>query len=224
MKESERGDEEMRVLIACEESQVVCNAFRAKGHDAFSCDILPTRGEHPEWHIKDNILNVFWNNHFVTQTKDLWYVPNWDIMIGHPECKYLTNSGVCWLYNKDGSKNIERWNKLELAREFFLKLWNADTQKICLENPIPHKYARLPKYTQIIQPWMFGYMEQKATCLWLKGLPKLEETNNVYDEMMKLPDNKRQRIHYLPPSPTRQRDRSVTYAGIGKAMAEQWNF
>jgi hypothetical protein len=112
---------------------------------------------------------------------------------------------------------------LEKASEFFYTLWNAPIPKICLENPIPHKYGKLPEYSQIIHPWQFGHMEQKPTCLWLKGLPKLTETNNVREEMLKLPANKRQRIHYMPPSETRTKERSVTYRGIGEAMASQWS-
>ena len=213
----------MKVLVACEESQVVCKAFRARGHDAFSCDILPCSGGHPEWHIKNKIQHIIWNNHFITEDGELWWVPKWDLIIGHPECKYITNSGVRHLYNKDHTRNTKRWELLEEARKFFLFLLETPyADKVCIENPIPHKYARLPKYTQIIHPWMFGHMESKATCLWLKGLPPLKETNNVYDEMMTLPANKRQRLHYLPPSPDRSRIRARTFEGIAAAMAEQW--
>ena len=198
----------MRVLVACEESQEVCKAFRAKGHEAYSCDIIPCSGGHPEWHIKDDVLKHLGEG--------------WDMMIGHPTCTYLCNSGVCHLYKKDGAINHERWILKEKASDFFYKLWDADIPKICLENPIPHKYADLPAYTQIIHPWMFGHTEQKATCLWLKGLPLLKETNNVYNEMMTLPKRERERLHHLPPSKDRAKIRSKTFVGIAEAMATQW--
>lgn len=143
-------------------------------------------------------------------------------MIAHPPCTYLTNAGVRWLYNKDGSHNTERWEQLAEAREFFLALLNSPIPRICVENPIPHKYARLPKYTQVIQPWMFGHTESKATCLWLKGLPALTHTHNVKEEMMRLPKAQRQRLWLLPPSEDRWKIRSTTYQGIADAMATQW--
>jgi hypothetical protein len=208
----------MKVLVACEESQVVCKAFRAKGHEAYSCDILPTVGDHPEWHIQDDALNHLHDG--------------WDMLIAHPPCTYLANSGVCHLYNKDGSVNQDRWDKMKKAAEFFRSLWCCPIEKICIENPIMHKHGKhyagvafahdLPEFKQVIQPWMFGHLEQKATCLWRRNLPQLKPTNNVRGEMMKLPDNKRQRLHYMPPSPTRSRDRAVTFQGIADAMAEQW--
>jgi hypothetical protein len=198
----------MKVLIACEESQTVCKAFRARGHETYSCDIVPCRGGHPEWHIQDDVLKHL--------------TENWDLMIAHPPCTYLANSGVCHLYNKDRTKNQDRWEELQYASLFFERLFNAPIPKICIENPIPHKYGNLPKYTQIIHPWQFGHTEQKPTCLWLKNLPPLIGTKNVFAEMKMLPPNKRQRIHYLPPSPDRQRIRSVTYQGIADAMADQW--
>lgn len=111
---------------------------------------------------------------------------------------------------------------MKSAARFFMTLWNLAVEKICLENPIPHKYGDLPKYSQVIQPWMFGHTERKTTCLWLKGLPELKETNNVKEKMLKLPKAQQQRIHYLSPSPNRAHERSRTFAGIGKAMAEQW--
>jgi hypothetical protein len=197
----------MKVLVACEESQRVCRAFRDTGHEAMSCDILKTSGKHEEWHIQGNVLDWI-------QKEDGRI---WDMMIAHPPCTYLCNSGVSWLWRQE-----ERWEHLCEAAGFFYKLWNAPVDKICIENPIPHKYGSLPKYSQIIHPWQFGHMEQKPTCLWLKNLPPLKETNNVYDEMKKLPANKRQRIHYMAPSATRQQERSKTYPGIAAAMAEQW--
>lgn len=194
----------MRVLVACEESGRVRDAFLARGHDAISCDILPTSSPGP--HIQDDVLR---------------HLAGWDLIIAHPPCTYLANSGVCWLH-----RDPARWKMLDEAAEFFLKLYDAPCDRVCVENPIMHKYARERirgmRPTQIVQPWMFGHMEQKATGLFLRGLPPLEETNNVREAMMKLPDNERQRLHYLPPSKDRARLRSQTFAGIAAAMADQW--
>lgn len=193
----------MKILVACEESQAVAIAFRNKGHEAYSCDIQDCSGGHPEWHIKDDVRNIL--------------NQKWDMVIAHPVCKYLANSGVSWIY-----KDNTRMQKVKEAAEFFMMFYNCNCEKICIENPIPHKYGELPKYSQIIQPYMFGHMESKATCLWLKGLPKLKETNNVKSEMLLLPKNISQRLHYLPPGPEREKLRSKTYPGIAAAMAEQW--
>ena len=195
----------MRVLVACEYSGTVRDAFIAKGHDAVSCDILPT--DEPGPHYQGDVMDIINDS--------------WDLMIAHPPCTYLTNSGVCWLH-----KQTERWAKLDEAAAFFRSLLQCEIPKIAIENPIMHKYARERiggiKQTQVIQPWMFGHMEQKATCLWLKALPNLVETNNVKAEMLKLSDRERQRLHYLPPSADRWKIRSTTYKGIAEAMAEQW--
>jgi len=193
-----------KILIACEYSGVVRDAFIAKGHTAISCDLLPTDapGPHYQCDVRDVINDV------------------WDLIVAHPECTYIANSGVCHLY-----KDAARWKKLFDACEFFKLFLNNKCPRICIENPIPHKYGVGwigREYDQIVQPWMFGHMEQKATCLWLKGLECLEETNNVKTEMMKLPDNIRQRLHYLPPSPDRWKLRSTTFKGLAQAMAEQW--
>ena len=206
----------MRVLVACEFSGIVRDAFAAKGHDAWSCDLLPS--ERPGQHIQDDVLKHLNDG--------------WDLMIAHPPCTYLANSGVCHLYNKDGSFNQERWQKMKEAAAFFRHLLLCDIPQICMENPVMHHWGKeeagirfcydSPKYKQVIQPWMFGHLEQKATCLWLKGLPHLKPTNNVREQMLKLPDNKRQRLHYLPPSKDRQKIRSYTYPGIAAAMADQW--
>lgn len=196
----------MRVLVACEESQAVCKEFRRLGHEAFSCDILPCSGGHPEWHIQDDVLKHLNDG--------------WDLMVAHPTCTYLTNSGVCWLH-----KDPSRWSKLDAGASFFRKLLEAPIPRKAIENPIPHKYAveRIGrKYDQLIQPWMFGHPESKATCFWLEGLPKLVETDNVKEEYSNLPKNIAQRIHYLPPGPERRLLRSKTFSGIARAMAEQW--
>jgi len=191
----------MNILIACEESGTVRDAFIKKGHNAISCDLLDTSNPGP--HIIGDVIPIL--------------KMKWDIIIAHPPCTYLCNSGVSHL--KD---NLIRQFKMDMAVKFFNKLLHAKCEKVCVENPIPHKYGLGKTYAQLIQPWMFGHMETKATCLWLRGLPKLEPTNNVKEEMLKLPKSKIQRIHYLSPGPNRARLRSKTYQGIADAMAKQW--
>lgn len=194
----------MRVLVACEYSGRVRDAFIERGHDAMSCDILPTDSLGP--HYQGDVFDILGDG--------------WDLMIAHPPCTYLTNSGVCHLHT-----DPTRWAALDEGAAFFKALWEAPIPKIAVENPIPHKYAseRIgAKYTQIIQPWMFGHPEKKATCLWLKGLPPLVPTDNVKKEMEALPKNQRERIHYLSPGPDRWKLRSTTFLGIAKAMGEQW--
>jgi hypothetical protein len=185
----------MKVLVACEFSQVVTKAFRERGHEAYSCDVLPTEGN-SNWHIQDDVMNHL--------------NENWDLMIGHPVCRYLCNSGVHLLH-----KDKSRWCELKKASEFFKSMLSCGIDKICIENPIPHKYGELPKYTQIIHPYQFGNAESKATCLWLKNLPKLLPTNIVKplkSGVHKFAGN--QSKHSL--------DRSRTYPGIADAMADQW--
>lgn len=195
----------MRILIACEYSGRIRESFAAKGHDVMSCDLLPT-----EQH----------GNHYQGDVRDLLHEP-WDMLIAHPECTYLTNSGVCHLH-----KDVSRWPKLFDGAAFFRMFLEAKhIPKRVIENPIPHKYAVQligRKYSQVVQPWMFGHTEQKATCLWIDGLDLLKPTNNVKEEMMKLPKNQRQRLHYLSPGPDRWKERSRTYQGIANAMADQW--
>jgi len=188
---------QLKVLIACEESQEVCKAFRELGHDAFSCDIIPCSGGHPEWHIQDDVLKHLNDG--------------WDLMVAHPPCTRLCNSGVCWLEKRG------LWKDMEKGALFFKRLLNANIPMKCIENPIPHKYALKiigKKYNQIIQPYQFGHGESKATCLWLSNLPELKPTNNV--------PGREQRLHRLPPSKDRAKLRSKTFPGIAKAMAEQW--
>jgi hypothetical protein len=193
-----------RVLVACEYSGSVRDAFAALGWDAWSCDFLPTEkpGNHHQGDVRE-IIN-----------------DDWDLLVAHPTCTYMTNSGVCWLH-----KSPERWMKLFEAADFFCEILDSKVPHIAVENPVMHKYAKRlvrHKQTQVIQPWMFGHMESKATCLWLKNLPALLPTENVKSEMMTLPVNQRQRLHYLPPSPDRWKQRSKTYSGIAEAMASQW--
>lgn len=195
----------MRVLVACEYSGKVREAFRKLGHDAWSCDLLPSDDNSP-YHYTGDVFDI------IDQ--------GWDLMIAHPPCTYLTNAGVSWLYKKEG-----RWEQMRDGAEFFKKLLDAPIPKIAVENPIMHKYAVEiigRRQDQVIQPWMFGHMEQKATCLWLKGLPLIVPTNNVKEAMLKLGPKVRQRLHYLPPSKDRWKIRSETYQGIADAFAAQW--
>lgn len=194
----------MKVLVACEYSGTVRDAFIRKGHDAMSCDLLPT--DIPGPHYQGDVFDIINDG--------------WDLMIAHPPCTYLSNSGVTWLYKQE-----DRWKNLIDGAVFFRKLHEVNIPKIAIENPIMHKYAKQiigVDQSQVIQPWMFGHMEQKATCLWLKNLPLLEPTNDVKEEMLKLPKNERERLHYLPPSEDRWKIRSKTFEGIAEAMAEQW--
>ena len=197
---------DMRVLVACEYSATVRDAFRAKGHDAWSCDLLPTDGN-PKWHLIGDVLEIIDDG--------------WDLMIAHPPCTYLTNSGVTWLHRDPG-----RWAKLDEGAAFFKALLDAPVKRIAIENPVMHKYAKERiggvRQTQTIQPYQFGHLEQKATCLWLKGLMPLRPTTDLKAETKALPDNQRQRLHYLPPSADRWKLRSTTYKGIAEAMADQW--
>lgn len=195
----------MKILVACEFSGTVRDAFLKKGHDAISCDILEGEGDGP--HYQGDIRDILYNG--------------WDLIIAHPPCTYLANSGVSWLH-----KDETRWPKLDEAAKFFNLFLNLPNQKICVENPIMHKYAKERignrNQSQVIQPWMFGHLEQKATCLWLRGLPLLKETKNVKEDMLALTPAERQKLHWLPPSPNRWKLRSKTYQGIADAMADQW--
>lgn len=168
-----------------------------------SCDILPTDSEGP---------------HYQGDVRDL-LDGSWDMVIAHPPCTYLCNSGVRHLHT-----DKDRWRLLDEGAAFF-KLFLDCAEKVCIENPIPHKYAveRIGvKYSQIVQPWMFGHAETKATCLWLKGLEPLKPTDNVKEEMLALPKSKSNRLHYLSPGSERAKLRSMTYKGIAQAMADQW--
>jgi site-specific DNA-cytosine methylase len=191
----------MRVLVACEYSGVVRRAFSARGHSVISCDLLESEDGSPL--------------HCVADVREL-LKEKWDLMIAHPPCTDIAVSGAAWFKEKiaDGRQ--------QAALDFVRLLMNADIPRIAIENPVSVISSKIRKPDQIVQPWMFGHKEQKATCLWLKGLPKLRETNNVKAEMMLLPRRERERLHYLPPSPTRWKERSRTFSGIAEAFAEQW--
>ena len=194
----------MKVLIACEYSGTVRDAFIARKHDAMSCDLLPTDKKGP--HYQGSVFDIINDG--------------WDLMVAHPPCTYLCNSGVSWLY-----KQQDRFNKMRAGAEFFKQLLESDIPYIAVENPVMHKYAkdiigRGPD--QIIQPWMFGHKEKKGTGLWLKGLPKLVPTTNLKKQTDALPIAVQQRIHWQPPGKDRWKIRSTTFKGIAKAMAKQW--
>jgi site-specific DNA-cytosine methylase len=210
----------MKVLIACEESQAVTKSFRELGHEAFSCDLLPCSGGHPEWHYQQDVFEVI--------------DKGWDLMIAHPPCTYLSVSGARWLYNKDGSINEERFYNQRQALDFVQLLMDCKIDKIAIENPISVISSAIRKPDQIIQPYMFGDSASKSTCLWLKNLPKLTPTNIVdkgqFFEWVdkKTGKMKKQALWYyeaLQKSKTdaeRRTLRSKTFKGIAYAMANQW--
>ena len=221
----------MNVLIACEESQRVCNEFRKKGHAAFSCDILECSGGHPEWHVKGDALELINGNcEFKTMDGRTHSINGkWDLIIAHPPCTYLSNAGAARLYKRVNGKSYierDRFEKGMNAKDFFMMFLNCNCDHIAVENPVPSRVYRMPPYSQIIQPYEHGDPYQKKTCLWIKGLPEIKPTNKVkpicswVSGGSKRPDG----------SPrdnkgTRFRDsriRSKTFPGIAKAMAEQW--
>ena len=192
----------MKVLVACEYSGIVREAFALKGHDAWSCDLLPT-DQPSNKHIQGDVLEIINDN--------------WDLIIAHPPCTHLSVSGAARWAEKvaDGRQ--------QAAIKFVEDIWNANCPFIAIENPVGALSSRskLGKATQYIQPYEFGHAEQKKTGLWLKGLPKLTPTDVI--DVSNLPDNQRQRLHYLPPSKDRWKIRSTTFQGIADAMADQWS-
>lgn len=210
----------MKVLIACEESQAITKEFRKLGHEAFSCDILPCSGGHPEWHYQQDVFEVI--------------DKGWDMMIAHPPCTFLAVSGARWLYNKDGSKNVNRWENQAKALDFVQKLMDAPIDKIAIENPISVISSQIRKPDQIVHPWQFGDKASKSTCFWLKNLPLLESTNIVekgeFKEWVdkKTGKLKRQATWYYEAlqkakTPAERRTlRSKTFKGMAEAIANQW--
>lgn len=203
----------MKILIACEESQAVCKEFRALGHEAYSCDILPCSGGHPEWHIQGDVLEQL--------------DKEWDMMIAFPPCTYLSNAGAARLYPKKGQLNQERYKKGLEGKEFFMKFLDAPIEKIAVENPIQSSVYGIRKYTQTIQPYEHGHPFSKKTCLWLKNLPKLQPTNIVTENIISWVSggSKDGKGNPRKQSGTKHRDsltRSKTFLGIAKAMADQW--
>lgn len=189
-----KGAAKMKVLVACEESQAVTIELRKLGHEAYSCDIIECSGGHPEWHIKQDVIPLL--------------KEQWDMIIAFPPCTHLAASGARHFAKKQAD------GRQENAINFFMKIANANCKKIAIENPIGIMSTQWRKPDQIIQPWQFGHGETKATCIWLKGLPLLIPTNIV--------NGREQRIWKMSPGPNRAKERSKTYPGIAKAMAEQW--
>lgn len=196
----------MKVLVGCEESQAVTKEFRARGHEAYSCDLYPCSGGHPEWHLQMDVFEAI-------------ELKEWDVGIFFPTCTYLTVSANKWYKDQPKRKSgtlvgAERRAAREDAVDFFMRLYNSKIPKIGIENPIGCMSSRFRKPDQVLQPWMFGHGETKATCLWLRGLPKLIPSNVV--------EGREQRIHRLPKTADRTKLRSKTYPGIARAMADQW--
>lgn len=204
----------MKVLVACEESQAVCKEFRRLGHEAYSCDVVPCSGGHPEWHLQQDVMPLL--------------KEKWDIIIAFPPCTYLTVTGNRW-FNIDryGEKAIRRYSDRKDAINFFMAFANADCEKIAIENPVGIMSSEWRKPDQIINPWQWGDAFEKRTCLWLKGLPKLKPTNIVDVPPRKMYDSGKSMPSWYAeawklPKEARAKLRSKTFPGIAKAMAEQW--
>lgn len=203
----------MRVLVACEESQEVCKAFRARGHEAYSCDLQECSGGHPEWHLKVDALELL--------------KMKWDLIIAHPPCTYMSAAGACRMYPHKGQRDEERYKKALDAKAFFLKFWNANCQKVCIENPRPLKCVELPVESQQIQPFYFGEPWSKLTYLWTKGLPPLLPTEIIADHRPYVScGTSRNKGNPDKAGMSRaggaQKVRSKTFPGIARAMSEQW--
>ena len=193
----------LRVLVACEESQAVTTEFRKRGHEAYSCDLLPCGGGHPEWHIQADALEVV--------------KMEWDMVLAFPPCTHLAVSGAAWFDAK------RRDGRQDMGIGFFKAFTALDhVPRVAIENPVGIMSKLYHKPDQIIQPWQFGHPETKATCLWLKGLPPLVPTNDVREQMVNMPEKERHRVHYMSPGPERGKLRSKTFPGVAQAMAEQW--
>lgn len=201
----------MKVLVACEESQAVCKAFRERGHEAYSCDLQECSGGHPEWHIKCDALELL--------------KMKWDLIIAHPPCTYMANSGAVRM-RVGGVIQEERFQKAMEAKAFFMRFLEADCPKIAIENPTPMKIVGLPPYSQAIQPYEYGHPYSKRTCLWLKGLPPLMPTEILANHTPYVNGGcKDAHGNYRRFQGRKERDqktRSKTFPGIAKAMAEQW--
>lgn len=219
----------MKILIACEESQAVTVEMRKLGHEAYSCDVLECSGGHPEWHIKGDCIPLL-NGRCTFETMDgvtHEVAGQWDMIIGFPPCTYLSNAGACRLYPKKGQLDMDRYQKGLEAKAFFLQIFNADCQRVAVENPVSSKIFEMPKHTQEIQPWMFGHTFTKKTRLWLKGLPVLEPTEIVEPVGPYVCGNteiwkKQAQAGMVYGKEKSAKHRSKTFPGIAKAMAEQW--
>lgn len=221
----------MKVLVACEESQRVCTAFRERGHEAYSCDILEPSGGHPEWHILGDCVKILGGGLILTMDGVSRDIDKWDLIIGHPPCTYLSNAGAARLFRNvhDGEfkmVNVERLKKGILGRDLFMSILNARCDRIAVENPIPSSIFCLPKSSQVIQPYDFGHPFSKKTCLWLKNLPPLFATECVTPKGSWVSGGSK-KSDGTPRSNKGEtfRDsftKSKTFEGIAKAMAEQW--
>ena len=200
----------MKILVACEESQAVTKELRELGHEAYSCDIIPCSGGHLEWHIMQDVLPLLNGNCEFDTTDGIHHRIDgrWDMIIAFPPCTDLAVSGARWFPEKRAD------GRQQQAIAFFVQFANANCPRVAIENPIGIMLTEYRKPDQIIQPWQFGHGETKATCLWLKGLSKLKPTNIV--------DGRTPRVHHMAPGPERAKQRSKTYPGIARAMAEQW--
>lgn len=216
----------MRILVACEESQAVTIEMRKLGHEAYSCDIIDCSGGHPEWHIKQDVLPLL-DGYCEFKTMD-GIVHNvngkWDMLIAHPPCTYMSKAGARWMFPKAGHLCQDRYAKAMQAKAFFLALFNAPIERIAIENPTPLKIVELPKHSQVIQPYEYGHEYSKRTLLWLKNLPLLMPTDINSNYKPYLPSNtggkkRGQKYHYVNIT---QKESSKTFAGVAKAMAEQW--
>ena len=219
----------MKVLVACEESQEVCKAFRAKGHEAYSCDLLEPSGGHPEWHVHGDVLPLLGGYcEFVTMDGATHVIDGWwDLLIAHPPCTYMTKAGARWMYKRvDGVQyiNAERFWKMRSARNFFYRILDARAYRICIENPRPLKICELLQPTQTIQPYQFGHPFSKETLLWLIHLPKLKPTEIIGQYTPWMPSNTggfsrggggAKGVAHDPKTASR------TFSGIAKAMADQ---
>ena len=202
----------MKILVACEESQAVTKELRRLGHEAYSCDILPCSGGHPEWHLQVDALELL--------------KMRWDMILAFPPCTYMTNASAVRMRVK-GEIQKDRYEKMLQAKEFFMHFYNADCPKIAIENPTPMKLCELPQYNQVIQPYQFGHPYSKRTCLWLKGLPPLMSTDIIMEGVTPYVNGGCKDAHgnYRRFQGRKERDpkiRAKTFPGIAKAMAEQW--
>lgn len=217
----------MKILVACEESQAVTVELRKLGHEAYSCDIIPCSGGHPEWHIQQDVLPLL-NGYCYFYTSDglpHYILGRWDMLIAHPPCTYMSKAGARWMYPKAGQIDPIRYELAVKARAFFFQFIDADCPKIAVENPRPLKIVGLPQPSQIVQPYEYGHPFSKATCLWLKGLPLLQPTNVISQYTPFLPSNTgsfsrgggghRGTAHDAKTA-------SKTFPGIARAMAQQW--
>lgn len=232
----------MNVLIACEESQTVCKAFRERGVNAFSCDILPSSGGHPEWHFKADVFEIIDRKGGMLENGETFYIENnWDMMIAHPPCTYLAVSGARWYYHPD-DKHLptdqrrphprfpDRTKHRDEALNFFIRLLEAPVEKIAVENPVGIVSSNYRKPDQTVHPWMFGDEASKATCLWLKNLPPLQPTQIVgkgervvLSSGRSLPKWYSDSFHTSIPTELRRTLRSKTFQGFAEAIADQWS-